>query len=50
MIQVFWSEEDNEYVAIEPKRYASLSVLDPDPAAAREGLRLLIEGIENGVY
>ena len=38
---VFWSDEDQEYVAID-SRYPSLSWLDPDPIVAYEGIRSLV--------
>ena len=49
-IQVFWSEQDREFVAIHPQ-FALLSYLDPDRKQAEKGMRLLlqeiIEDIEN---
>lgn len=41
MIDVRWSEEDQEYVATHPS-YPSLSWLDADPDEARRGLKRLM--------
>lgn len=47
MIDVRWSEEDQEYVATHPS-YPSLSWLDEDPNEARRGLKKLMadEGLK----
>ena len=40
-IQVFWSSEDQEFVAVHP-RFPSLSFLDPERNQAEQGMRLLL--------
>jgi hypothetical protein len=40
-VSISWSDEDDEYVATTPL-YPSLSWLDPDPAAATDGLVELV--------
>lgn len=44
-ISIFWSDEDQEYVAIHSD-YPSLSYLANAPAAALEGLLEMIHGVE----
>jgi len=48
-LEVFWSKDDDEYVARvkQPGLFASLSWLDKDPVEALRGLVKLVEDYES---
>lgn len=45
-IRVFWSDEDQEFVAIHPN-FPSMSYLDPDRRKAKRGMRKMLNFVKS---